>query len=94
MPGENNSDTGRELIFSRLLDAPLEQVWKVWTPPEHIQHCWGPNGFKNTITKMDVRILKPARPWSIINNRGIDFFINPDICKKICQWKYFINRKI
>lgn len=55
MPGENKSDTGRELIFSRLLDYPLEQVWKAWTNPEHIQHWWGPNGFKNTITKMDVR---------------------------------------
>lgn len=27
-------------------------VWEVWTNPEHIKHWWGPNGFTNTIEKM------------------------------------------
>ena len=34
---------------------PLELVWEVWTNPEHIKHWWGPDGFTNTITKMDVK---------------------------------------
>ncbi|MCC8411227.1 SRPBCC family protein [Mucilaginibacter sp. UR6-1] len=43
----------RELIFSRLLNAPRELVFAVWTKPEHIINWWGPNGFTNTIEYMD-----------------------------------------
>jgi uncharacterized protein YndB with AHSA1/START domain len=38
-------------------------VWKVWTEPEHIAKWWGPNGFTNTIHKMDV---KPDGEWEFI----------------------------
>jgi len=46
----------RELTASRLLNAPVELVWEVWTNPEHIKNWWGPNGFTNTIYKMDVKL--------------------------------------
>jgi len=42
-----------ELGISRLLHAPLELVWEVWTKPEHVKNWWGPAGFTNTISKMD-----------------------------------------
>lgn len=45
----------QELIFSRLLNAPRELVFDVWTKPEHIINWWGPNGFTNTIDYMDAR---------------------------------------
>jgi len=35
------------------LNAPADIVWEVWTNPEHITNWWGPNGFTNTIHKMD-----------------------------------------
>jgi uncharacterized protein YndB with AHSA1/START domain len=44
----------RELIFNRLLDAPRELVFKVWTDPEHVVKWWGPTGFTNTNHGMDV----------------------------------------
>ena len=44
----------RELRVTRMLDAPLDIVWKVWTNPEDIAQWWGPNGFTNTTYKMDV----------------------------------------
>lgn len=50
-----NNTTDREIRMSRLLNAPIELVWEVWTNPEHIAQWWGPNGFTNTISKMDVR---------------------------------------
>ncbi|PWT77662.1 MAG: polyketide cyclase [Bacteroidetes bacterium] len=53
----------RELIFSRLLDAPIKLVWKVWTNPDHLALWWGPDGFTNTIKKMD---LKPGGEWNLI----------------------------
>jgi uncharacterized protein YndB with AHSA1/START domain len=45
-----------EIIVSRLLNAPIDLVWKVLTSPEHIQHCWGPDGFTNTIKEMEVKV--------------------------------------
>src|ERR1044072_4524095 len=44
----------RELKITRLVNAPRELVWKLWTEPEHIKHWWGPKGVTNTISKMDV----------------------------------------
>ncbi len=46
---------GQQLEIERLLDAPVELVWEVWTNPEHIKHWWGPDGFTNTIQKMEVK---------------------------------------
>ena len=40
--------SNRELVQSRLLNAPQELVFEVWTNSEHIIHWWGPNGFTNT----------------------------------------------
>ena len=46
----NNSDTaGRELVITRLLNAPRKLVWMVFTEAEHIAKWWGPTGFTNTI---------------------------------------------
>jgi uncharacterized protein YndB with AHSA1/START domain len=51
---ERKNDTAdRELRISRVLNAPIELVWEVWSDPDHIKNWWGPNGFTNTITKMD-----------------------------------------
>jgi uncharacterized protein YndB with AHSA1/START domain len=53
--GELVEDTSdREMSITRVLDAPRELVWKVWTDPAHVREWWGPNGFTNTIHKMDV----------------------------------------
>ena len=46
----------RELIVTRVLNAPRELVFKVWTDPKHIAQWWGPNGFTNTIYEMNVSV--------------------------------------
>jgi uncharacterized protein YndB with AHSA1/START domain len=51
----------REIVTSRLYDAPRALVFDAWTKPEHLQHWWGPNGFTNTIHVMDVR---PGGKWT------------------------------
>ena len=52
---ENSNTADREIRISRVLDAPIDLVWEVWTDPDHICNWWGPDGFTNTISKMDVR---------------------------------------
>src|SRR5450432_2436111 len=46
-----SQSSDREVIFSRLLDAPRELVWKVWSDPEHLHVWFGPEGF--TITTQE-----------------------------------------
>lgn len=38
----------REVLFSRVLDAPRELVWKMWSELRHLDRWWGPAGFKTT----------------------------------------------
>jgi len=37
-PADDTSD--REIIISRVFDAPRELVWKAWTEPKHVVNWW------------------------------------------------------
>ena len=63
MEKRSNETSDRELIITRTLKAPIDLVWEVWTNPEHIANWWGPNGFTNTITTMDVT---PGGKWNLV----------------------------
>jgi uncharacterized protein YndB with AHSA1/START domain len=68
-----STDTSnRELVMSRLFNAPRDLVFEVWTNPKHVIHWWGPNGFTNTIHEMDVR---PGGKWRFIMHGpdGVDY---------------------
>jgi uncharacterized protein YndB with AHSA1/START domain len=71
MRNAKNNTAERELRFSRLLDAPVELVWDVWTNSKHIKHWWGPCGYSSTVAKMDVRA---DGEWNLMmrGNDGID----------------------
>jgi uncharacterized protein YndB with AHSA1/START domain len=45
----------RQLTITRILDAPRELVFKVWTQPEHVVRWMGPIGFTTPSCQMDVR---------------------------------------
>lgn len=49
-----------EIIITRLIDAPRELIWEVWTNPDHAAKWWGPNGFTTTTKSMD---LRPGGKW-------------------------------
>lgn len=58
----------REIEVTRLLNAPRDLVFEVWTSPKHVDKWWGPSGFTNTTHKIDVR---PGGEWVFIM-RGPD----------------------
>src|SRR5436309_1960209 len=62
----------RELVLTRVFDAPRELVFQMWTDPEHVAKWWGPTGFTNTIYEMDVR---PGGVWRFVMHGpdGIDY---------------------
>jgi hypothetical protein len=45
----------RDLVITRLFDAPIEVVWKAWTDPEYVMRWWGPTGFTSPSCKIDFR---------------------------------------
>ena len=63
MENTTSNTSDRELRINRVLDAPIALIWEVWTQPEHIAKWWGPNGFTNTITKME---MYPGGEWDLV----------------------------
>lgn len=62
----------REIVITRVFDAPREQVFDAWTDSEHVSQWWGPNGFTTTTHEMDVR---PGGVWRFIMHGpdGVDY---------------------
>src|SRR6187399_3415825 len=90
---EKESNTAeRELTISRLLNAPRELVWEVWTDAEHIKNWWGPTGFTNTISKMDV---KAGGEWELVMHGpdGTDYK-NKSVFKEVIRHKKIVYEHI
>jgi uncharacterized protein YndB with AHSA1/START domain len=62
----------REIVVTRVFDAPRALVFKLWTDPKHLAHWWGPNGFTITNYEMDVR---PGGVWRFVMHgpNGVDY---------------------
>lgn len=45
----------RELVITRVFDAPRPLVFKAWTEPDRLVRWWGPQGFTTPSCTMDVR---------------------------------------
>ena len=62
----------RSIVLSRMLQAPREQVFELWTSPEHLANWWGPNGFTLTTHEADIR---PGGVWRFTMHGpdGVDY---------------------
>ena len=89
---EKNNTADRELRISRLLNAPVNLVWEVWTNAEHIKNWWGPNGFTNTIHTMD---LKEDGEWNLVMHGpdGTDYK-NKSVFKEIVKHKKIVYEHV
>ena len=47
---------GEDLVIERILHAPPELVWRMWTEPEHFSAWYGPGGATIPVATMDVRV--------------------------------------
>jgi len=63
MTADARMPTDREIVISRLIDAPRELVFDAWTDPEQVVQWWGPRGFTTTTHKMEV---KPGGVWRFV----------------------------
>ncbi len=46
----------REIVITRVYDAPRELVWEAMTDPKHVAHWWGPRGFSDTTETHEFRV--------------------------------------
>ena len=60
---KNESTADREIVFTRVFDAPRRMVWEAWTDPKQLALWWGPRGFTTTIEEMDVQSLAACGSW-------------------------------
>ena len=92
MESAKSNTADRELLITRLLQVPIELVWKVWTEPDHIKNWWGPNGFTNTITKME---MHAGGEWDLIMHGpdGTDYR-NKSVFKEIIKHKKIVYQHL
>jgi len=55
MTGAVGNQQKEDIIITRILDAPIELVWKAWTDPEHVKRWWGPKYYTSPSCKIDLR---------------------------------------
>jgi len=60
---EARSTADREILITRVFDAPRELVFDAFLDAEHIGDWWGPAGFRITTRSMDVR---PGGEWNFV----------------------------
>ncbi len=53
--GNSAATADRELVVTRIIDAPRRLVFQAWTDPEQVANWWGPQGFVTTHCDMDIR---------------------------------------
>jgi uncharacterized protein YndB with AHSA1/START domain len=46
----------REIVISRLIDAPPELVFEAFTEVRHLSRWWGPDGFSTTTRSFEFRV--------------------------------------
>lgn len=57
-PGQHN-----EIVNSRVVKAPRETVFKMWSDPAHLKEWWGPEGFSNSFEEFEFR---PGGRWKFV----------------------------
>ena len=62
----------REIVTTRVFDAPRALVWRSWSDPEQLKRWWGPRGFTNTFHVFEFR---PGGAWRFVMHgpNGTDY---------------------
>ncbi|HVS93850.1 MAG TPA: SRPBCC domain-containing protein [Mucilaginibacter sp.] len=98
----------RELVITRIFDAPKELVFKVWTEPEHIKNWWGPKPFTAPRCEVDLKVggeyiyvmRSPDGQEFPVQGKFIEIVKNEklvytdDMYKQADFWKMMIGSKV
>jgi uncharacterized protein YndB with AHSA1/START domain len=53
-------DDAREIVSTRVFQAPRASLYRAFAEPDRLQQWWGPQGFRNTFDEFD---LRPGGAW-------------------------------
>src|SRR5437667_12237839 len=53
---EQSATADREIVISRVIDAPRELVFEAFTEVRHLSRWWGPEGFTTTTRAFEFRV--------------------------------------
>jgi uncharacterized protein YndB with AHSA1/START domain len=53
----------REIVSTRVFDAPRERVFRAFSDPRQLARWWGPKDFTNTFHEFD---LRPGGAWRFV----------------------------
>jgi uncharacterized protein YndB with AHSA1/START domain len=53
---EQSATADREIVVSRVIDAPRELVFEAFTEVRHLSRWWGPDGFTTTTASFEFRV--------------------------------------
>jgi uncharacterized protein YndB with AHSA1/START domain len=45
----------KDLVVTKVIDAPVESVWKAWSESDQVMKWWGPTGFTTPVARIDFR---------------------------------------
>jgi uncharacterized protein YndB with AHSA1/START domain len=54
----------RELVITRVFNAPRRLVFEAWSKPEHVRRWWGPRSMRMTVCEID---LRPGGAWRYVH---------------------------
>jgi uncharacterized protein YndB with AHSA1/START domain len=65
-------ESEREIVATRIVEAPRARVFRAWTDPDQLARWWGPKNFTNTFHVFD---LRPGGTWQFVMHApdGVDF---------------------
>ena len=88
MDASTPDEAAREIATSRVLPFPRGEVYAAITDPQRLARWWGPDGFTNTITKMD---MKEGGEWDLVMHGpdGTDYK-NKSIFREIVKHKKIV----
>jgi uncharacterized protein YndB with AHSA1/START domain len=76
--------TDRDLVLSRLIDAPPEKVYRAWTDPELLKQWFAPLPYTTPTAELDVRpggsnlIVMRSAEGNDMPNRGVYLEVVPN----------------
>jgi uncharacterized protein YndB with AHSA1/START domain len=78
------SPAERELVLSRIIDAPPHKVYRAWTEPELLKQWFAPAPFTTPVAELDVRpgganlIVMRSADGTELPNRGVYLEVVPN----------------
>ena len=84
MTSASEATSDRELVLTRLIDAPPAKLYRAWTEPELLKQWFAPLPYTTPVAELDVRpgganfIVMRAPDGTDLPNRGIYLEVVPN----------------